>query len=132
MSRGYTGRAYVFFFLPRRRRRRWRRRWRLVKKYLCFFPTNLARPSCGKNIHVTRPSCSGPLSPCIGKHIYEKIWKKAVYNILYVFFFFFSFGFYFLYILLLYFSDYNIPGLCQISWKLSTDRPRHCCCSSFA
>lgn len=45
------------FFLPRRRRRR------LVKKYLCFFPTNLARPSCGKNIHVARPSCIVPLSP---------------------------------------------------------------------
>lgn len=78
---------YFFFrfFLSLRRR--------LVKKYLCFFPTDLARPSCGKYTRssvgqaATTTARRSPLSRRASeKYIYIYTREKKRLNIIYLFF----------------------------------------------
>lgn len=99
IPRLYSVCAYVFFFFFFILRRR------LVKKYLCFFPTNLARSSCGKYTHVPssvprlQAGAAAPKSPLAGH------WKKKYKGYGFLFFFVYSFGFF----SLLFFYCYIFP-----------------------
>lgn len=99
----------------------------LLKNIYVFFRPTWRAQAAGK-AHRSRsaiPSRAGHRKKkknraTVHLYVYPRI-NTCCYFIFFIFYFLYHlFGFFLYYFLLLYISDYNIPGLCQIFWKLST------------